>query len=98
MSAEINLDVCTPEGKTWLACIVGTGGKYGLERDFMHRVGTSLSRSGRTGTVTFLVDDGVYEANEGRRKLGRSFYVVREGVARVVDRDEAVKEFEGVSA
>ena len=89
-STEIHLDICTPEGKTWLARITGVGGKYGLDRDFVRAVERDTSRSGRTGTTTYLVTDGVYEANEGRRKLGRSYWIVRDGAARKVSRDEAV--------
>jgi hypothetical protein len=94
-STKIVLDVCTPEGTTWLARIVSTDGKYGLERDFLHPVDRRLSKNGKTGDVTYLVDNGVYEAYEGRRKLGRSFYIIRDGEARKVDRVGAVEEFEG---
>lgn len=87
---EIVLDVCTPEGKTWLAQITGGGGKFGVEREFVNAAASNLSRSGMTGTKTYVVSDGVYESNEGRGRLGRRWWIVRDGAATDVDRDEAL--------
>lgn len=77
--AEIALDVCTPEGKTWLARVTGIGGRYGIERSFVHAASSSLSKSGRTGTMTYLVGNGLYESNEGRRRYGRRYWGVKDG-------------------
>jgi serine phosphatase RsbU (regulator of sigma subunit) len=75
MAAKIELDVCTPEGKTWLARLTGLGGRFGVEREF--QAGRrEVSHSGKTGTAFFTVTDGIYEAHEGRRRLGRSWYRV----------------------
>ncbi len=97
MSTTISLDVCTPEGKTWLAEIVGTGGKFGIERDFINRISTNTSRSGRTGSYDYIVPDNcVLESNEGRRRLGRRYWIVAAGSVREVERDEALAAYMGV--
>lgn len=76
IAAQLDLDVCTPEGKTWLAQLTGLGGKYGVIRNFLNGR-PDLSRSGRTGTYTYtLTEPGVYESNEGRRRLGRKWWRV----------------------
>src|SRR5690554_1929736 len=77
--AEIQLDICTPEGKTWLARLDGLDESFGFDREFVRAVSRDTSRSGRTGTATYLVEDGVYESNEGRRRLGRRYWLVDAG-------------------
>lgn len=83
MSAiEIVLDICTPEGKTWLARVTGTDSQFGLARQFLHAAERSTSRSGRTGQATYLAGPGVYERHEGRRSLRHQngfFRVTEEG-------------------
>jgi hypothetical protein len=69
MAAEITLDICTPEGKTWLARITGPDPHYGVAREFIRPVSKVTSRSGRTGRCEYLVGPGVYERHEGRRSL-----------------------------
>jgi hypothetical protein len=88
MTTTIMLDICTPEGKTWLAEVTGTGGKFGIERDFVSAVSKNTSRSGMTGTATYIVDNGVYESNEGR--LGRRYWIVENDEKREVERDDAL--------
>ena len=75
---EILLDICTPEGKTWLARITGPDDRWGVDREFIHATERSTSRSGMTGTATYVVGPGVYERREGRRSLrGRNgFFAV----------------------
>jgi hypothetical protein len=92
MSATLNLDICTPEGKTWLAKIVGVGGKFGVEREFINPVEKNTSRSGLTGNADYLLEDGIYESNEGRRRLGRRWWIVADGEIRETDRDTALAE------
>lgn len=65
----LSLDLCTPEGKTWLARITGTDPQYGLARKFQRAASRVTSGSGKTGTVTYLVFPGIYERHEGRRRL-----------------------------
>jgi hypothetical protein len=65
----ISLDVCTPEGKTWLARITGPSEQYGVERDWVRPVSRDTSRSGRTGTFAYEIGPGVYERHEGRHRL-----------------------------
>ena len=89
--------MCTPEGKTWLARITGVGGPGGFHREFYDPVGRDLTRSGKTGVLTYELDDGVYESNEGRRRLGRRYHIVvggelREGITRA----EAIEAGEGI--
>lgn len=51
----------------WVAKITGTGGQYGLEREFVKKDTSGVSGSGRSGYIGFHVDEpGVYEY----RKLG----------------------------
>ena len=92
------------EGKTWLAELTGTDAKFGFRREFVNAVEKTTSRSGRTGTATYLVGPGVYESNEGRRRLGRRYWVVKvdetigapgELVAVNVNRAEALAALEG---
>ncbi len=96
---EIELDVCTPEGKTWLARITGADSHYGLAREFVRAVSRDLSRSGMTGTMTFLVGPGVYERHEGRRRYQHlnGFFVVDEtgSVRQLASATEALAELEG---
>lgn len=66
---EIRLDICTPEGKTWLARITGPDPRYGVAREFIRPVEQSTSRSGKTGTALYLIGPGIYERHEGRRSL-----------------------------
>jgi hypothetical protein len=82
MATEIVLDLCTPEGKTWLARITGPDPRYGVARDFIRPVSKVTSRSGRTGRYEYLIEPGVYERHEGRRSLGHQngfFQVTSEG-------------------
>ena len=90
MTAELNLDIATMEGKTWLAELTGTDAKFGFRREFINTVEKITSRSGKTGTASYLVGDGVYESNEGRKRLGRRYWIVKDGEAREVDRAEAL--------
>lgn len=90
--AQLELDICTPEGKTWLARITGTGGKYGLEREFVNSVDKETSKSGRTGTAFYVLDDGIYESNEPRKRLGRRYWLVSGGEVTEIDRDTALAE------
>lgn len=89
--AGLSLDIATDEGKTWLARVTGLGGKYGIEREWIHPIARNTSRSGRTGDAIYLVEDGVYESNEGRRRLGRRYWVVADGQVREVERDEMIR-------
>lgn len=89
--AEIALDVCTPEGRTWLARITGRDGRFGVEREFVNAAVSNLSRSGMTGWKSYEVPDGVYESNEGRRRLGRRYWIVKDGEAVEASRVEALK-------
>jgi hypothetical protein len=84
----IDLDICTPEGKTWLAEITGTDPRFGLAREFVAATSRSTSRSGRTGTATYAVRDGLYESNEGRRRLGKRYWRVEDGNITEIDRNE----------
>jgi hypothetical protein len=85
---EMDLDVCTPEGKTWLARVTGLGGRFGIEREFVNTIARDTSRSGRTGTYTYMICDGVYESNEGRRRYGRRYWLVKAGVITEIDRSD----------
>jgi hypothetical protein len=81
-TTKIVLDICTLEGKTWLARITGPDPQYGIAREFLRAAERSTSRSGRTGTTTFLIGPGVYERREGRRNLSHRngfFRVTPEG-------------------
>lgn len=63
-TAEIILDLCTPEGKTWLAEITGPDPQYGVARQFIRAAERSTSRSGRTGTLNYVVSPGVSNAGK----------------------------------
>lgn len=81
-TTEVILDICTPEGKTWLARITGSDSRFGVAREFLRATERSTSRSGRTGQETYLVGPGVYERREGRRSLSHQngfFRVTEDG-------------------
>jgi hypothetical protein len=83
--AQLDLDICTPEGRTWLARIDGIVPSERLDRKFMRYHGRITSRSGMTGTASYLVGDGLYESNEGRRRLGRRYWAVTQGEIREIN-------------
>lgn len=89
-TAEIVLDICTPEGKTWLARVNGLDIAYGFDRAFVRAIERNTSRSGRTGSATYAVEDGVYESNEGRRRLGRRYWLVEDDQVREIERQDVV--------
>ncbi len=99
-AASVTLDVCTPEGSTWLAQLTGLNPKYTFEREFINAASNNLSNSGKTGTKTFyLVEDGIYQSREGRRSLrhtdgrdgqGNRFYRVAGGEATTITLHEAI--------
>ena len=51
LMATIVLDVCTPEGNTWLARVTGSDKKFGVKRQFVNAVSSDLSKSGKTGST-----------------------------------------------
>jgi hypothetical protein len=95
MKHTIALDVCTPEGKTWLARITGADQTFGIARDFVNAVERDTSRSGKTGTFTYVVEDGIYESNEGRRRLGRRYWRVQGDEITEIDRTTALEALKG---
>ena len=93
ITATITLDIATYEGKTWLARISGyPGGKFGFDREFVNAINRHTSRSGATGSVQYEVDPGLYESNEGRRRLGRRYWIVdAQGDISEIDQHEAIE-------
>ena len=81
----IELDIATMEGKTWLAQITGLDDRMGFDRAFLRAIEKHTSKSGKTGYATYVVTDGLYESNEGRRRLGRRYWSVAGGVVTEVD-------------
>jgi len=92
-TTTLDLDICTPEGKTWLALISGLDQKFGFDREFINPIDRSTSGSGKTGTATYMVGNGIYESNEGRRRLGRRYWRVTAGTITEIDRDDVVAAF-----
>lgn len=71
-------------GKEWVAEIVGRHPRFNFERKFLNPVARNWSSSGKTGTTSFLLQEGkVYEVNEPWK--GRYFITVQNG--EVVDID-----------
>lgn len=89
-TAEVILDICTPEGKTWMARITGPDARWGVARQFLNPVDKNTSRSGRTGMATYLLEPGVYERREGRNRLrgNNGFFRVTDD-GEIVDLDSA---------
>src|SRR5690606_18284207 len=51
-------------GKEWVAEITGRHPKWNFERKFLNAVARNWSSSGKTGTTSFLLQEGkVYEVN-----------------------------------
>ena len=93
--AEITLDVCTPEGRTWLAEITGLDSKFGLSRTFVVAAERRISRSGKTGSIDYVVGPGLYESNEGRRRYGRRFWRVNDdGTVDRISRNDVLDSFD----
>lgn len=71
-------------GKEWVAEITGRHPRFNFERNFLNPVARNWSSSGKTGTTSFLLQEGkVYEVNEPWK--GRYFITVQNG--EVVDID-----------
>lgn len=69
MTTEITLGFSVFEGTTYVARITGRDPKYGLARAFVPAASRHRSKSGRTGSNTYLLEPGVYElSGEGRRR------------------------------
>jgi hypothetical protein len=80
MSIEISVRGSVFErGKDYVARIVGTHPKYGLEREFL-AAAREASRSGRTWTRRAIVTEpGLYEASStGRRGPKREYYLIED--------------------
>ena len=103
MTATITLDVCTPDGNTWLAQLTGLDPKFTFHREFVQASSKNVSRSGMTGTKTYyFLTDGIYQSREPRRSLrhtdgrdgqGNRFYSVSGDQVTTIDLDAAVAEF-----
>ena len=86
-------------GKEWIAEILGRDPKYTYKREFLRPVGRDWSRSGRTGSTAFELEEGkLYEIREPYR--GRRFVEVQNGeiitlspeeVLARIDREEGEK-------
>ena len=73
-------------GKEWVAEIVGRHPRFNFERKFLNPVARNWSSSGKTGTTSFLLQEGkVYEVNEPWK--GRYFITVQNGEVVDVDVD-----------
>src|SRR5690606_12814867 len=73
-------------GKEWVAEIVVRDPKWNYERKFLNPVARNWSSSGKTGTTSFLLEEGkVYEVNEPWK--GRYFITVQNGEVVDVDVD-----------
>ena len=65
-------------GKEWVAKIVGKDPKYKFKREFLQVHERKWSRSGRTGSTAYMVQEGtLYEVNEPWG--GRCYIVVKDG-------------------
>ena len=71
-------------GKEWIAEITGRHPRFNFERRFLNPVARNWSSSGKTGTTSFLLEEGkIYEVNEPWK--GRYFITIQNG--EVVDID-----------
>lgn len=71
---EYSLSYSTYTGKTWLAKITGRDTKYGYSREFVSGRRTA-SKSGKTGSYTYLLDEGLYEECERGERLYRIVFI-----------------------
>lgn len=72
--------------KTYIAELDGVCERYGFVRDFLDADEVDMSRSGKTGVLTWDLSDGVYET---QKRHTRGYLIVSGGVARSVSIDEA---------
>lgn len=96
---NVTLDVCTPEGQTWMARLIGLDPKHTFNREFVNASSSNISGSGKTGTKTYtLHPDGIYQSRESRRRLrntdgrdsaGNCFYRVTGGDITIITQAEA---------
>jgi hypothetical protein len=76
-------------GKEWVAEIIGRHSHFNFERRFLNPIARNWSSSGKTGTTTFLLQEGkVYEVNEPY--VGRYFVTIADGEVVEIDAEEAV--------
>ena len=77
-------------GKEWVAEIVGRHPRFNFDRKFLRPVARNWSSSGKTGTTTFLLEEGkVYEVNEPWK--GRYFIAIENGEVIDIDVDYVVE-------
>lgn len=92
---EVVLGFSVYAGRTYAARITGRDQRYGLAREFVPAASRHRSKSGRTGSNSYLLEPGVYElSDQGRRR-----YVVvgTDGtVTRLTDAAAALAALEGV--
>jgi hypothetical protein len=80
-------------GKEWIAEIVGRHPRFNFERRFLNPIARDWSSSGKTGTTTFLLEEGkVYEVNEPF--AGRYFVTVVAGEIVEIAADEAAQKID----
>ncbi|MGG3821113.1 hypothetical protein ABEU79_04885 [Geobacillus thermodenitrificans] len=77
-------------GKEWVAEIVGHHPKFKFERKFITPIARNWSSSGKTGTTSFLLEEGkIYEVNEPFH--GRYFVKVENGKIIDVTVDDVIQ-------
>lgn len=77
-------------GKEWVAEIIGRHSRFNFERRFLNPIARNWSSSGKTGTTTFLLQEGkVYEISEPFR--GRYFVKVENGKIFDVTIDDVIQ-------
>jgi hypothetical protein len=94
MTTQINLGIATYSGKTWLAELTGLDKKFGFQREFINAAERNTSRSGKTGTASYIVGAGIYESQSGR--TGRSYWLVgADDTVTEIDRTRVLAELGG---
>lgn len=84
--AEIKLDRAMGERMPTLTRVVPDHDASNPARVEQPKGRWKPSKTGRTGSMTFTADEGVYEAND---RYGRKWYIVVDGEAREVSEEEA---------
>lgn len=71
--------------KTWIARISGKDDHYGYAREFVARGATEHSRSGKTGSITYTLEPGLYEECEAGERSYTLVAILKDGALHVWD-------------
>ena len=79
------------KGKTWVAAITGTDRTYGLKREWCSM------QSKEDGKASYVLEDGLYEAQDGKEPFARKVFEVQGEVVTVLATGQLLAKLGGKS-